>query len=111
MAPDLCSSQVFTDSSTFDLCVTRGRGLCLSRPQVSIGLMRGSLTQLPRDWVQWSLCARLSDISEGGGLPGKFQGGDDSTFCDFLSHPALDEQQAASPEWSLCRGPRPPYSP
>ena len=90
------------------LCMTHDEGLCLSRPRVSICLMKGSLTQLLGDWVTWSLCARLSDISKGGGASGKFQERNDSTSCDFLSHPAQDQQQPASPEGSLDRGPQSP---
>lgn len=93
MLPDLCSSPSHHHPSIFAHCVTQGKGLCLSRPQVSILLMRGSLTYLPGDWVKWSLCARLSDISEGGGVAGKFQEENESVSCDFLSHPAQDKQQ------------------
>lgn len=42
--PDLSSFQVVTDPSLFASCVTQGKGLCLSRPQVSIRLMTRSLT-------------------------------------------------------------------
>lgn len=96
MLPDLCSSPSHHHPSIFAHCVTQGEGLCLSRPQVSILLMRGSLTYLPGDWVKWSLCARLSDISEGGRVAGKFQEENESVSCDFLSHPAQDKQQQAA---------------
>lgn len=79
----------------FAVCVTQGEGLGLSRPQVSSRLMR-SLTQLPVDQVKLSSCARLSDMTEAGGMPGTFQG-NDSTSWNFFSHPAQDTQQPASP--------------
>lgn len=41
-------------------------------------------------------------MSEGGGLAGKFQEGNESVSCDFLSHPAQDkhEQDNLSGAWT-----------